>query len=250
MILVIPAIEIKDGRCVRRILGVEGYSYSDDPVAMALLWRTENAQSLHITDLDGVQAGHLVNTEVIGRMVAAVDIPFEMGGGLRSFGAVEEAFRLGAYRAVVGTPLLDLTDETRRALQTFGTSKVVLGIDAMNGIVMTRVDSMFAGKNAVDVARMARELGFRRVVYTDVGLDGSPRGVDLVTLRALGEHSGLRVTCAGGISGLEDLLRIQELEPFGVDSAVIGRALCENKFSCQGLWRRCEAGSYPFTARV
>jgi phosphoribosylformimino-5-aminoimidazole carboxamide ribotide isomerase len=249
MILVIPAIEIRDGRCVQRILGVEGYSYSDDPVAMALLWRTENAKALHVTDLDGVQAGHLVNTEVIGRMVASV-IPFVMGGGLHSFGAVEEAFRLGAYRVVVGTPLLDLTDEVRRTLQVFGTSKVVLGMDGMGGVVMTHEDSISAGKKAVDVVQKARELGFKRVVYTDVGPDGSPRGVDLDTLRALGEQTGLRVTCAGGISGLEDLLRVQELEPFGVDSAVIGRALCENKFACQGLWRRCEAGNYPFTARV
>jgi phosphoribosylformimino-5-aminoimidazole carboxamide ribotide isomerase len=74
--------------------------------------------------------------------------------------------------------------------------------------------------------------------------------VDLALLRALGEQAGMRITCSGGISGLEDLLKVQELEPFGVDSAVIGRALCENKFSCQGLWRRSEAGNYPYTARV
>ncbi len=250
MILVIPAIEIRDGRCVQRILGVEGYSYSDDPVTMALLWRTENAKALHVTDLDGIQPGHLVNTGVIGRMVGAVDIPIVMGGGLRSFAAVEEAFRLGAYRVVVGTSLVDLPDETRRILQAFGASKIVFGIDGVDGRVRTPFGSASDGKDVVDVGCRARELGFRRVVYTDVGPDGSPRGVDLPTLRSLGERAGLRVTCAGGISGLEDLLHVQELESFGVDSAVIGRALCENRFSCQGLWRRCEAGNYPYTARV
>src|SRR5512143_2542351 len=127
MILVIPAIEIRDGRCVQRILGVGGHSYSDDPVAMALLWRTENAKALHVTDLDGMQPGHLVNTEVIGKMVAAVDIPIVMGGGLRTLAAVEEAFRLGAYRVVVGSAILDLADEARRVLQAFGASKVVFG---------------------------------------------------------------------------------------------------------------------------
>ncbi len=250
MILVIPAIEIKNGRCVRRIQGIEGYSYSDDPVAMALLWRTENAKSLHVTDFDGIQTGHLVNTGVIAKMVAALDIPIEMGGGLRSFAAVEEAFQLGAYRVVVGASLIERPEEARRVLDTFGASKVVLGLDGTDGIVRTPVVSKLSGQTAVDVARMAREIGFRRVVYTDVGPDGAPRGVDLVTLRALGEQAGLRITCSGGISGLEDLLRVQELEPVGVDSAVIGRALCENKFSCQGLWRQCEARNYPYTARV
>ncbi len=250
MVLVIPAIEIRDGRCVQRIVGVDGHSYSDDPVAMALLWRTENAKSLHVTDLDGIHPGHLVNTDVIGRMVKAVDIPIEMGGGLRSFAAVEEAFLLGAYRVVVGTSLVGLEDEARRVLQTFGASKVVLGIDGTDGIVRTHVPSPMNGRNAVDVAQKARDMGFRRVVYTDVGPDGIPRAVDLATLRSLGERSGLRITCSGGIAGLEDLLKVQELEPFGIDSAVIGRALCENRFSCQGLWRRCEAGNYPYTARV
>jgi len=250
MLLVIPAIVIKDGRCFQVVRGIEGYTYSDDPVAMALLWRTENAKSLHVTDLDGIQPGHLVNTDVIRRMVAAVDIPVELGGGLRSFTSVEEAFGIGAYRVVVGTSLVDRPDEARRVLQTFGASKVVLGIDAIDGIVRTQEESTSNGRHALDVARYARELGFRRVVYTDVGPDGTPRGVDLVVLRALGEQAGLRVTCSGGIAGLDDLLKVQELEPFGVDSAVIGRALCENKFSCQGLWRQCEAGNYPYTARV
>jgi phosphoribosylformimino-5-aminoimidazole carboxamide ribotide isomerase len=250
MLLVIPAIEIKNGRCFQIVRGFEGYSYSDDPVATALLWRTENAKALHVTDRDGIQQGHLVNIEVIRKMVTAVDIPVIMGGGLRSFAAIEEAFRIGAYRAVVGTSLVDRPDEARRVLQTFGSSKVVLGIDAMDGIVRTQVKSAVNGRNAVEVARDAREMGFRRVVYTDVGSDGTPRGVDLALLRALGEQAGMRITCSGGISGLEDLLKVQELEPFGVDSAVIGRALCENKFSCQGLWRRSEAGNYPYTARV
>src|SRR5512144_2919843 len=166
MILVIPAIEIRDGRCVQRILGVDVYSYSDDPVAMALLWRTENAKALHVTDLDGIVQGHLVNTGVIGRMVGAVDIPIVMGGGLRTFAAVEEAFLLGAYRVVVGATLVASADEARRILQVFGASKVVLGMDGADGIVRTHVESAVHGQSAVDIAQRARELGFRRVVYT------------------------------------------------------------------------------------
>ncbi len=250
MLLVIPAIEIKDGRCFHVVRGTEGRTYSDDPVTMALLWRTENAKSLHVTDLDGVPEGHLVNVEVIGTMVRAVDIPVELGGGLRSFEAVAEAFRIGAYRVVAGVSLIDRPEDAWRVLQTFGTSKVVLGIDGTDGLVRTHVPSPLNGRPVVEVAREARQTGFRRVVYTSVGPDGTPKGVDLATLRALGEQAGMRVTSSGGIAGLDDLLAVQELERFGVDSAVIGRALWENRFSCQGLWRRCEAGNYPYTARV
>jgi len=120
----------------------------------------------------------------------------------------------------------------------------------MDGIVATKGWVESSGLTAMTVALNAKALGFTRMVYTDIRLDGTLRGVDLKSLRLLGEKSGLRITASGGVGGLEDLLRIQELEPYGVDSVVIGRALYQNKFSCQALWRMCEARDYPFTARV
>lgn len=250
MLLVIPAIDIKGGRCVQMIQGVEGYTYSDDPVSVAKLWRTENAKTLHVTDIDAAEEGYLVNRDIIRAMIDAVDIPIEIGGGLRSLGAVDAAFQIGAYRVVVGPTLIDHPDEAQRVLQKYGPTKVVLGIDAVDGLLATNVMTASSRAPAIDVAVRAKSLGFKRVVYTDVRLDGTLRGVDLAILRELGEKTGMRVTASGGISGLADLLKIQELEKYGVDSAVIGRALCENKFSCQGLWRRCEAGNYPYTAKV
>lgn len=250
MLLIIPAIEIKGGRCVQMVQGVEGYSYSDDPVEMARLWRMENAKSLHVTDIDGALSGKLVNTEVIKRMVSTVDIPVELGGGLRTFDDVAAAFDIGVYRVLVGTMVIENPDEAAKVIKTFGPSKVVLGIDAMDGIVQTRGWVRTSGLTALTVALNAKALGFRRVVYTDIRLDGTLRGVNLKVLRDLAEKTGLRVTASGGIAGLDDLLKVQELEHYGVDSAVIGRALYENKFSCQGIWRRCEAGDYPYTARV
>ncbi|HET6273221.1 MAG TPA: 1-(5-phosphoribosyl)-5-[(5-phosphoribosylamino)methylideneamino]imidazole-4-carboxamide isomerase [Bacteroidota bacterium] len=250
MLLIIPAIEIKGGRCVQMVQGVEGYSYSDDPVEMARLWRKENAKSLHVTDVDGAMQGHLVNKEVLKRMVSTVDIPIELGGGLRSFDSVKEAFELGMYRVLVGTMVIENPDEAKRVIDTYGPSKVVLGIDARDGIVATHGWAESSGLTALTVALNAKALGFRRIVYTDIRLDGTLRGVNLNVLRELATKTGMRVTSAGGISGLEDLLKVQELEKLGVDSVVIGRALYENKFSCQGVWRRCEAGDYPYTARV
>ena len=232
------------------VQGVEGFAYSDDPVEMARLWRKENAKSLHLTDVDGAMQGRLVNTDVLKRMVSTVDIPMELGGGLRTFEAVEQAFRLGMFRVLISTMMIENPDEAKRVLQAFGPSKVVLGIDAMDGIVATHGWTESSGLTALTVALNAKALGFKRIVYTDIRLDGTLRGVNLRVLRELGEKTGMRVTAAGGIAGLDDLLKVQELEPYGVDSAVVGRALYENKFSCQGLWRMCEAGNYPYTAKV
>ncbi len=250
MLLVIPAIEIKDGRCVQMVQGVEGSTYSDDPVEMARLWRKENAKSLHVTDVDGAIEGRLVNGESIRKMVETVDIPIEVGGGLRSLADVRQAFELGVYRVVIGTMLIEDPDEAKRVIDEFGSSKVVLGVDAFDGIVATRGWRESSGLTALTVALNAKALGFRRIIYTDIRADGTLRGVNLRVLRELGEKAGLRITSSGGISGLEDLLSIQELESHGVDSVVMGRALYQNKFACQAIWRRCEAGDYPYTAKV
>jgi len=115
---------------------------------------------------------------------------------------------------------------------------------------MTRGWTETTGLTAVSVALNAKTLGFKRVVYTDITVDGTMRGANLGAIRDLAQRSGMRVTASGGLSGLGDLLQLQEFEPYGVDSVVIGRALYTNKFACQGLWRICEAGEFPYTAKI
>ncbi len=250
MLLVIPAVDIKGGRSVQMVQGVEGFAYSDDPVEMARLCRLENAKALHVTDIDGAREGRLINIETIKRMVERVDIPIALGGGLRTVDEVKKAFDLGVYRVRVGTMLIEHPEEAKQLIDLYGPSKVILGIDAMDGIVATNGWVESSGLTAMTVALNARALGFTRMVYTDIRLDGTLRGVDLPALCSLAKKSGLRITASGGVGGLEDLLKIQELEPCGVDSVVIGRALYQNKFSCQALWRMCEARDYPYTAKV
>jgi len=250
MLLIIPAIEIQGGRSVRTAQGVNGFNYSDDPVELAKLWRTENAKALHVTDLDGAREGRVVNGDAIHRMVQTVDIPLIVGGGLRTFEAVRWAFETGAYRVLISTMLIENPDEAKRVLDTYTASKVVLGIYAVNGFVVTHGHQSRSGLTALSAALNAKTLGFRRLVYTELAADGSPAPVNLKILREIGEKTGLRTTAAGGVAGLDDLLKIQELEQFGVDSVVIGRALYENKFSCQSMWRTCEAGDYPHTAKI
>ena len=250
MLLLIPSIEIRDGKCVRMVQGTKGPVYTDDPVEMAKLWRRENAKALHITDVDGAIAGHLVNFDVIARVVKTVDIPISVGGGMRSPGEVKKAVDAGVYRVVVGTMLIEKPDDAKRVIDAHGPTKVILGIDAEGGIVKTKGWSATSGLTAITVALNANRLGFRRVTYRDILVDGASRGPNLSALRDLAEKCGLRVTASGGVTNLQDLLRVQELEPYGVDSVIIGRALYENKFSCQGLWRYCEAGNFPYTAKV
>jgi phosphoribosylformimino-5-aminoimidazole carboxamide ribotide isomerase len=250
MLLVIPAIEIRGGKCVQMVQGAEGFVYSSDPVEMAKLWRKENAKSIHVTDVDGAEQGHLVNTSVIERMMKTVDIPVELGGGIRTFDDVEKAFAIGAYRIVIGTMFVERPDDAKKAIEKYGPNKVVLGIDVENNIVKTRGWKDTSGLTPISVALNAKALGFRRIVYTDILRDGTMRGPNFAAIKLLAEKSGMKVTASGGVGNLDDLLKLQELEPLGVDSVVIGRALYENKFSCQGIWRLCEAGDFPYTANI
>ena len=250
MLLVIPAIEIREGRCVQQVQGIGGFSYSDDPVDMARLWRKENARSLHVTDLDGASTGTLPNAEAVKRIVDAVDIPVEVGGSLRTLDEVDRALSLGVYRVVVGTMVIEEPEVAQKALATFGASKIVLGVDAMDGMVMMQGWKESSGLTALSVALNAKAMGFRRMLYTEVRPDDTLRGTNIKVLRDLAVNTGMRITSSGGLRGLEDLLALCELESLGVDSVVIGRALYENRFSCQGLWRMCEAGDYPYTAKV
>jgi phosphoribosylformimino-5-aminoimidazole carboxamide ribotide isomerase len=250
MLLLIPSIEIRNGKCVRRAMGMGGSPSTDDPVEMAKMWRKENAKALHVTDIDGAIGGRLVNFDAITRMVKSVDIPVSVGGGMRTLDEVKKALEGGVYRVVIGTMLIENPDEAKRIIDTFGPSKVILGIDAQDGIVQTKGWNASSGLTAMTVALNAKQIGFRRIVYHDILEEGARREPNLSALRGLAEKTGMRVTASGGVSDLQDLLRLQELEPYGVDSVIIGRALYENSFACQGIWRFCEAGNFPYTAKV
>jgi phosphoribosylformimino-5-aminoimidazole carboxamide ribotide isomerase len=250
MLLIIPAIEIRSEHCVRKVVGIDGTVYSDDPIKMVKLWRTENAKSLHVTDIDGALAGKPVNTEIVKQMVRAVDIPIELGGGMRTFNDVCTAFELGVYRVLISTMMIENPDDARRSLEEFGASKVVVGIDVIDGLAATHGWQQTSGLTPLSVALNAKALGFKRLVYTDINRHRDFEGVNLETLRQLAEATGMRLTSAGGIRGLDDLLKVQELQKFGVDSVIMGRALYENYFSCQALWRMCEQQNFPYTARV
>lgn len=239
MILIFPAIDIRDGKCVRLVQGEPGTEkiYSDDPAMMAILWRGENAKTLHVVDLDGAFGGRLINIEAIRKVVEAVDIPIQLGGGIRTYADVEEAFRIGVYRVVLGTAAIEDPDLVVRAIKDFGARKIAVGIDARNGVVMTQGWKHDSGVNAISLALRMKELGVCRIVYTDIARDGTMTGPNFEAIKEIAAKSGLRITASGGVSGFKDLIRMQELERYGVDSVIVGKALYENKFPCQAVWR-------------
>ncbi len=242
MILILPAIDIKDGRCVRLVQGAPGTEkvYSDDPVQMAVLWRGENSKTLHVVDLDGAFEGKMKNIDVLQRMLKAVDIPIQVGGGIRTYEQVQQLFSVGIHRVVIGTAAIDDPDLVARCVKDFGARKVVVGIDAKDGLVMTKGWKENTGVEAVSLALNMKALGVCRVVYTDIQRDGMLSGPNIEATKEMAQKSGLRITASGGVGDYHDLIKLQELEPFGVDSVIVGKALYENRFSCQALWRENE----------
>lgn len=239
MILVIPAIDLRNGQCVRLYQGSyeKETVYFDDPVKMAKLLRIQNARVLHVVDLDAARSGDIDNRDVITRIARSLDIPIQVGGGVRTIEDVEDLIERGVYRVIIGTSAVRDPDMVEEAVRRFTCSRVVVGIDARDGEV--KVDGWLkgSGMDAIDLARDMERRGVRRIIYTDIGRDGTLEGPNIEAYRALGEAlEHAHVTVSGGIGGYQDLLRVKELKAYRVDSVIIGRALYENRFPCQQFW--------------
>ena len=235
--LVIPAIDLHGGQCVRirrQRYAVES-DYFADPVAMAKLWRVMNAKVLHLVDLDaaGWQSGYeppdndapAHNRSHAAAIARALDIPVQIGGGIASPEAARAALGLGIARVVFGPVTEANADDAAEAVRALGASRVAVGIDPLRAPV----------EDAPALARELERRGARRIVYTAVDRSGERSHPDVPAIRRLTEGlARARVTVAGGVSGVEDLLALRAVQR--VDSVVIGRALYENAFPCQRFW--------------
>ena len=242
MILVIPAIDLRKGKCVRLVQGEAGTEkiYSDDPAKMAVIWRGENFKALHVVDLDGAFEGKPMNLDCLKAIVDAVDIPVEYGGGMRTYEDVKRALDTGVYRVIIGTVAVNDEELLLKLLRDFGPRRIVVGIDMRDGIVQVSGWKDSTGISAVELGKKLKSNGVIRVVYTDISRDGMLRGVNTEAMKEFALGTGLRVTASGGVSSYQDLLKLQELEPYGVDSVIVGKALYENRFPCVDLWRMNE----------
>ena len=233
--IIIPAIDLRGGRCVRLTQGQASAEtvYSENPVAVAKRWHAAGAEMLHIVNLDGaMNLDDGKNLRALDDILYAVNLPIQFGGGVRSIADVQKLDDLGVTRIVVGTAAIENPLLLQNMLDEFG-STIVVGIDARNGMVALRGWQKTADITALDLAQKVADMGIERIVYTDIARDGMMSGINLEATREIAEVSGLKVTASGGVATLEDIYSVKELEEFGVDSLIIGKALYEGSFTLE-----------------
>lgn len=230
--VIYPAVDIRGGKCVRLYQGRFDSEkvYSNEPYEIAKKWESEGAEFLHLVDLDGALYGSPKNLEAVERIVQTVEIPVELGGGIRDMESLENVLGVGVERAILGTAIIADPDFVKEACARFG-SKVAAGIDARRGKVSISGWKENTDLDAVDVASKLKLLGITRIVYTDILSDGALSGINFEAFENLVNSVKLPVIASGGITTLKDIIRLKELEPLGVDGAIIGKALYESAIS-------------------
>ncbi|NCJ05313.1 1-(5-phosphoribosyl)-5-[(5-phosphoribosylamino)methylideneamino]imidazole-4-carboxamide isomerase [Synechococcales cyanobacterium C] len=223
---VIPAIDLLGGCCVRLYQGDYNQSevFAEDPVVMAQTWADEGASWLHLVDLDGAKTGQPVNLESIERIVKAVEISIQVGGGLRDRQRVQQLLDLGVQRVILGTVAIEQPSLVAELCQDFP-GQVVVGIDARGGKVATRGWLETSEINAIDLAQQMETAGAAAIIYTDIQRDGTLQGPNLEALKEMAEVISLPVIASGGVSSVADLLNLSGLASHGVTGVIIGRAL-------------------------
>lgn len=239
--LIIPAIDLRQGKCVRLAQGRKdsATSYDVDPLEIAQSFENDGAQMLHVVDLDGAFGeGQSLNREVAKRIIRSLSIPVQFGGGLRTIDDVEELITAGAARVVIGTLAVESPETLARLVERFG-ARIVVGIDARDGQVMTRGWERRGAVEAVDFAQRVADVGVERIVYTDVARDGMLTGLNIEQTCMVARESGLKVTASGGVSSLEDLRRLSDVSERGVDSVIVGKAFYEGRFTLKDALQVC-----------
>lgn len=225
--IIFPAIDLRGGRCVRLRQGrlQEETLFSDDPLAVAQHWAEEGAEWLHVVNLDGAFGIGSFNISAIQEIIAAVDLPIQLGGGLRDLASIEEALSWGIERAILGTAAVRNPTLVAEAVESFGAERIVIGIDVREGKVAIHGWREVSAVEPLKLALRMRGVGVRRIVYTDVARDGTLAGPNLAAVREMAQRTGLKVIASGGISSLDDIRRLKELEPCGVEGGIVGMAL-------------------------
>lgn len=224
--VIYPAIDIRDGKCVRLVQGDYNREtvYNEDPVAVARDWEAQGGEWIHLVDLDGAKAGQPVNHELIGRIAKAVKVPVQVGGGLRKEEDVERLIGLGVSRVILGTAAIEDRAFVSRVLAKHG-SAVAIGIDARNGLVATRGWLETSEVKAEDLAVQLAAEGAQTFIFTDISRDGMMGGPNVEAIVNLAKVSGRTVIASGGVSKPEDLDRLAAHVADGVGGAIVGKAL-------------------------
>lgn len=229
--IILPAIDLKDGKCVRLRQGrIDDVTvYGDDPAAQAKDWAEQGGEELHVVDLDGAFAGTPKHAEVIRRIIDAFGGPVEVGGGLRTIDAVRAVLDAGAARAIIGSAALEDPGFLAEAVELYG-ERIAVGIDARNGFVQTRGWVKTTAVKAIDLAAAVSRVGVKSIIYTDTATDGMLGGPNLTQMAAICDAAPTcQITASGGVSSPFDVGNLKALERPNLRAAIVGKALYDGR---------------------
>lgn len=246
-LLVIPSIDIKNGKTVRVVKGIpelDCKEYGSNPVEMAKIWRAENAKLLHVVDYDGAIDHSRINYPIVEEICTSVIIPVEFAGGIRTLEDAKQIIDIGISRLVISTMALENPEEFKKVFEFFGPKKISINLDILDQEIVTRGRSKKTGISYIEFAKKMAELGVERFIVTDIAKNGVMGGPNLELSKQIALLTGKKITHSGGVRNKDELMDIQNLISIGIDSVIIGRSLYENRFPCQKLWRVAESGIF------
>jgi len=234
--LIIPAVDVKEGKCVRLTEGKfeDMEIFSDDPVAVAIKWADKGAKILHIVDLDGAKYGKLINTSLLEQIIKKVNIPVQVGGGIRNYEEAERLINMGVSRVILGTILWEDKLLTKRLFENFS-ERIIAGIDARDGKVAIKGWQNVLSIDALDFAGEMERLGARRIIYTDIKRDGTLIGPNIGNIEKMLKNINIPLIYSGGIACLDDVKKLKEFENLGLEGIIIGKALYKGKVILEEL---------------
>lgn len=236
-----PAIDIKGGQCVRLFQGQfdQQTVYAENPIEVAKRWEREGASYIHVVDLDGALQGDWINKTVISEIVQAVSIPVQTGGGIRSMEDIKERLDLGIDRVIIGTLAIEEPEIVKQAIALYGPEKIVVGIDAKDGMVAIRGWEEVSELSAIELCRIMKSFGVKTIVYTDISKDGTMTGPNIEQTQHLIKETRMNIVASGGVSSMVDL---DEIAKINAEGAIIGKALYTDAIVLSEAVKRFETG--------
>jgi phosphoribosylformimino-5-aminoimidazole carboxamide ribotide isomerase len=245
---VIPAIDIRKGRCVRLVQGDlrDETVYSQEPVSVAKLWKLKGAKRLHVIDLDGAFSGRLANLDYVKDIIKATDLKVQVGGGIRDLKTIEKVLSTGVSSVILGTSAVQNKDFVRESVKEYGRA-IIAGIDAKKGMVAIKGWKQVTKVDAIGLAKEMVELGVGSIIFTDIQRDGMLEGPNFKSTKELAVAVKVPVIISGGISGYKDIEHAKRLEKHGISSLIIGKALYTGKID---LKQAIKIAKDPLTPRA
>lgn len=224
--IIFPAIDIRGGKCVRLLKGdfAKETVFSDKPEDMAKKWQAQGAEFLHLVDLDGALKGKSQNLATVEKILAAVDIPVELGGGIRTMENIDEVLKLGVRRVILGSVAVRSPELVKEACAKYG-DRIVVGIDAKDGIVAVDGWGVSGNVEATALAKEMKKAGVKTIIYTDISRDGTLAGVNVEATAKLARESGVNIVASGGVKSIDDIKALKPYEKDGIEGVIVGKSI-------------------------